>query len=483
MSDEDRITLGLVRLKRVRRAQLVLDHAMRGIFWGAAVAALAVFATKLWMLPVGMYWLAGGALGLSVAAFAVRAMLLRLTPLHVAVDVDARLGLRERVSSAVALGIPAHGAVAKKRPDPFVRAIVRDAARAVEKARRVRIYPWSLPRAWRYALPALLIACALTFVPQLNWFVRESDRAQAKLVHNEGQQLLDLAKKLSEEAKRTQDPVLKKQAQEVKRVADKLSSGQMPKREALKQLESLSQKLQAQNQPPSGERKLLGELGKQMSGKESTKDLSQMLGKGDLEGFSAQLKELAQKAASGQLSLADQQALSDMLKALDEALKSQAANDPSAQALKNNLEDLKNALAKNQQLQQSLQDEMNGFKDALQNLTSQLSQNGMNQQAGKLNELMRKMESQLAQTGTLDPQTLKDMLSALQDAQSAISSNQQLSRQQQDALGKACQKAMGYLQSPSGKEGQLSDANRQAGKNNQQLKEPLDKSGECSGGG
>jgi hypothetical protein len=82
----------------------------------------------------------------------------KLSALSVANDIDVSLGLRERVSSALSLGAGA------KQKDPFVTTLVKDAARTVENLPLRKVYPWRIPRAWRLALPALLITVGLSFV-------------------------------------------------------------------------------------------------------------------------------------------------------------------------------------------------------------------------------------------------------------------------------------------------------------------------------
>ncbi len=489
MSDQEKIQVSVAKLRRRRRAQLVLDYFVRGLFWGAIPAALAIFATKLWLIPFSPYLIGGVLLGSITLGFIIRGATLRVSLLAVAGEIDVKLGLRERVSSALALTMaPAsknapvkaiHGSAAL---DPFIRTLVQDAAKTVEQLPAKRVYPWRAPRVWLQAAIALVLAAALTFVPQLNWFVRESDRAQAKLVQVEGNKLIELAKQIEKQAEQQKDPVLKQQAQEIKRVGEKLNSGQIKKKDALKQLQRLKEKLQTQSQPPQGEKKLLGSLGEQLSGKQTTRELGEMLKQGQTEKLTEQLQKLAESAAQGKLSGDQQQMMKDLMQAIDEALKSDAAKNPEAQALQQNLEQLKQSIAKDQKLQQALNDAMKGFEQALGDLTQQLSQNGMSSQSQSLNQTLQQMQQQLSQNGMVDPQMLQQMQQQLQQTQQQIQNNQQLSQQQKDQLGKACDKASSYL-GQDGKPGQLSQQNGQASQNRQQMSQQLQKNKECAGGG
>src|SRR5438552_1090969 len=124
MSEKQQIEYKVWRLRRVRRWQLVLDYAVRGLFWGACTAALLLLATKLWIMPVSMFALGRlpgeftlglALLLLATTGFAISACFRKLSPLSVANDIDVRLGLRERVSSALALD------PANEQTRPFVQ--------------------------------------------------------------------------------------------------------------------------------------------------------------------------------------------------------------------------------------------------------------------------------------------------------------------------------------------------------------------------
>jgi hypothetical protein len=488
VSDQEKIQVSVAKLRRRRRAQLLLDYFVRGLFWGAVPAALAIFATKLWLIPVSPYVIGSALLGAITLGFVIRGATRRVSMLAVAGEIDGKLGLRERVSSALALTMQPglkpdklKAVHSGKALDPFIKTLVHDAAKTVEKLPAKRVYPWRAPRAWIQAAVALLIAAGLTFVPQLNWFVHESDRAQAKLVQVEGNKLIDLAKQLEKEANKKQDPVLKQQAKEIKRVGEKLNSGQIKKKDALKQLQRLKEKLQTESQPPQGEKKLLSTLGEQLSGKQTTRDLGEMLKQGQTEELQKQLQKLAESAAQGKLSGDQQQMMKDLMQAMDEALKSDAAKNPEAQALKQNLEQLKQSIAKDQQLQQALNDAMKNFEQAMGDLTQQLNQNNMSSQSQALNQTLQQMQQQLQQNGMVDPQTLQQMQQQLQQTQQQIQENPNLNQQQKDQLGKACNKASSML-GQGQKPGQLSQQNSQAMQNRQKMSQQMKQSKECTGG-
>ena len=446
MSDKEKIRYVVGRLRRTRRWQVVLDYFVVGLFWGAIPAALAILASRIWIYPVSEYYIAGALLAATALGFLIASAFVRLTPLAVANDIDVSLGLRERVSSALALD---GGRTAK---DPFVKTLVKDAAGHVDGLPLRKVYPWTLPPAWRLALPALLIAALMVFVPQLNLFASERDREEIKLVQDQGNKLMDLAKKLEEEAEKKQDPVIKQQAEEIKRVGEKLERGNLKKKEALKELQRLKEKLetQAQAQIPEGQQKLLGELGEQLAKLDATGELAEMLQSGDMQGLLSELAKLSQSLMQGQMSPQQQEMLDQLAKALGQTLDSQAAQSPDAEAMKKLLEDLKKAIEQDQQLREAMEEALNALEQDVNALTESLAQNGMPEQAEQLDQLMQQMQQQMAQSGMVSPQTMDQMRQALEQTQQSIDNNQSLSEQSQQRLTEQTQKALEHFQKKEG---------------------------------
>jgi hypothetical protein len=479
MSDKDKIQRKVLGLRRTKRWQVVLDYFVRGLFWGAVPAALLILASRIWIIPYNEYILAAGLLGLTVLGFLIASAFVRVTPLSVANDIDLSLGVRERISSALSLS------EGRQRKDPFVKTLVKDAAGAVKDLPLKRVYPWRIPPSWRLALPALIIAGLLSFVPQLNWFVSDEDKAEAKLVQAEGNKLLELAKELEKESEKHKDPVLKEQAKEIKRVGEKLNNQQIKKKEALKELQRLKEKLetQAQNQLPQGEKELMAELGEQLKRLDGTRELGEMLKDGNLQKLMSELDQMMQDLQAGKLNSLQKETLEDLLKALEETLKSDQAQSEDAQHLKQLMEELKQALQNEQALQEQLQGAMDAFENDMNQLTQQLQQNNMGQQAQQLQQQMNQMKQELQQNGALSQQSLQQMLQSLQNNQQAIQSNNSLSQQQQEALSQCNQQAQSHLQSPSGQPGQISQANSQAQQNRQSMAQKMQESSDCMGGG
>lgn len=489
MSDREIIEQRVGRLRLVRRVQLMLDFMVRGLFWGAIPAGLLILATRVFILPIQPGWeyaYAGGLVVATMLGFMVASLFVRISPLGVANDIDVSLGLKERVSSALSLSKPEEGTGIKAGGDPFVRNLVSDAANTVGKLPLKTVYPWRIPRAWKLALPALLVAAAISFVPQLNLFASEQDREEYQLVQKQGQQLEELAEAVKKEAEKQQDPVLDQQAKEIKRIGEMLSQGNIKKKQALKEMQRLKDKFQTQSQSavPDGQRDLASKFLDELKNQPATRELSEMLEAADMQGAQQQLSNLLQNLADGKMTPSDQQMMEDMLEAVEQTLDSAEANNPEAQQLKQQLEQLKQQMEQDQQLRDAVESAMDAFEQDVSKLSESLQESGMGEQSQQIQQQMQQMQQQIEQQGVVSPQSLQQMMQQLQNTQQSINNNSSLSQQQQNQLSQQAQQAMSHLQSQSGQQGQLGQQNQQMMQNRQQMSQNMGKTArECSGGG
>lgn len=485
MSDREKIVSRVSSLRRIRRVQIVLEYMMVGLFWGAVPAALFIFATKLFILPFDTttnYYIAGGLVAAGMLAFVVRGVLSKLSALSVANDIDVSLGTKERISSALSLDS------GKQRKDAFVKALVADAAQTVEKLEMKQVYPWSLPRAWRMAIPALAIAVALTFMPQLNWLVKDSDRAEAKVIHNEGEKLLEMAKQVEKQAVEEKDEALKEASEEIKQSGEKLKKNNMEKKEALKELQRLTQKLESQaiERIPEGQRALMKELAEELKMGAETKELGEALEDMDFGKFGQQLEKMLMDMKDGKLSQQQLDFLKQLEKALNESLGSDAAQMEGTEDLKKMLEDLKQSIQQEQQMREALQQALDNLQQDVDKLSQELQQGGMQQQSQQLQQLMQQMQQQMQQQGSVSQQTMQQMQQALQQTQQQIPQNQQMSQQQQQQAQQSAQDALdNFQQGQEGQEGQqgMEQLNQQMQQNRQDMANQMSQNQQQMSGG
>ncbi len=373
----------------------------------------------------------------------------RRTDLQLAVDVDGRLELREKLSTALHV---------VDRDDPFARAAIEDAIlTARDPKTREQVRRWfavGSPDRWWLSPLVIAVALGLWFVDPQNLFasdsqdeatitetVRQHDdaiEAVVKPIRNSPQLREELSDLLDDLARDATDPDALKTRQDIRRNAIKKLTD-LDKRlddiingEKGKTVEAIKAALEKLRTPTDG----------------PAKDLADALASGDFEAAQEALAKLMQDLQNGELTdeqkkqLAKQLAdmaeqmkqLAEQQKQLEDMLK-RAGLDPQ---LVQNPQALQQAIANNpnltQQQKQQLQ-QMAQAQQAAQQMARGLAQ-GMNQMAQQL------LQGQMAPGGQLGEQLsqLEAMQQLLQQAQAAAA----VCRGQTKGLGQglAMQQAM-----------------------------------------
>ena len=362
----------------------VLDALAAGMVAAAVVAGLAVLAIKL--LP-GAQWsngafaaLAGAALVLATGiVYAIRH---RATPSEatLALRIDERLRLDERLTSALAL---------ERSTDAYARAAVAD---AVEKASdpalpaRVRAaFPIKLG-AHAFWAPALLAlaAAAQVYLPAYEWPAEELPSTPVALT--EKQLVEDSLERVQKEIEGS-----KALPQDVKDAMKGLAKNADPKvggepgessderREAIRRMSEVQKKLDEVRKGESARTNdaLKRDLSELKSTEGETAKLTESLSKGDFGNARQELAELAKKMESGAMTDAEKDAfkasLENMAKSLENlAEKQQSMKDALEKAgldaqLANNPEALKRAIEQAQGLSDQQRDELRKAAAAAKN--------------------------------------------------------------------------------------------------------------------
>lgn len=151
------------------RRRLTLDATLarlaRSVLIAAGVCLLAILIHRLfWLtLPQPWYWLAALA-GAALLAGCVMGYLARPTDHHAALELDRRLGLKEKFSSALKL---------RGQPDPFAQAAVRDAEYTAASVSLGRHFPLTYPTQATWAAAACILALVVGWLmPQVDLFGR-----------------------------------------------------------------------------------------------------------------------------------------------------------------------------------------------------------------------------------------------------------------------------------------------------------------------
>ncbi len=435
--------------RAIRRAalRLAVMRLLRASVICLTLAAIALGFALLGerLLGGSINWLAALWTSLAVALLAaiLWTIIRRPDAMTVARLLDERAGTRDALSTALAFS---------SQPDGWserARLWARDAATKIKSAQAV---PIRAPRLW----PAPLIATALLgamwlFMPQVDLF---GVRAEAEQEAAKGEELravqVELAKQ-EEELEALLDAIDAPELKEQLTDTPKPKTAEEAKREAIKRLTTLKDRLESLQQ---GEKALaaksLEESMKRLRrpGEGPLDEMAKKLQAGDFEGARKEMETLADKLNSGELS---------------EEQREQAREQ---------MEDLAKQLAELEKRNQALQDQLAelGLDPALANDPEALQQ-ALEQVQGLSQDQIRQMMQQ-AQAA----QQSQEMIDALSQSLQTAAQSMQDSMNRADAL-RVCSNCLGGME---GMQSELSAMQAAQGQLNQQL-EALGQNPQLSG--
>lgn len=404
------------QVSRARR-RMVLEQFL-GIFgwcvFGALLlAAIGLAIPKFW--PVGVNgdawnwgWL-GGALAAGLLATIVWTLMVRKDEMEAAVEIDRRFGLKERVSSSLALA-------PIDLESEAGRALLQDAERRVsriEVREQFRVAPGLRP--FLPLLPALMVF-ALFLVPN----AAQDEAAAANSVNAAARQRVKTAvesieERLKEKQKEAAESGLKKAEELMKQVSEGLeqikSEENLDREKALIKLNDLSKELAKRQEQIGGSDKLRQELSNLKNMERGPADkVTKAIKEGDFEKAMEAMQELQDKLKKGELSEKEQQELAKQLQQMKDKLQEMAdAHEQAKQELERQIQERKEKgdLAGAGQLQRKL-DQLNSMNEQMakmQQMADQMAQaaeslqNGQQQQAAEqlqaMADQLKEMQDQL----------------------------------------------------------------------------------------
>lgn len=407
------------RLRRRVRFLLIERGSLFGASAGVVAAVVLVLLSsrfdrlidyRLWAGVIALGALAGGAVGL----------LRRLDDLTVASAADARIGLKERLSTAVSL-------TRSGGNDGMEEAVLADARDHITgvRSREVFHHRFGLPHGvFGIALVALL---AVMLLPMLPVMQSKARRAEVTVMKHEGARLVKIAKDIRKQA-RPEREELRKLANRLEELGQKMQSGRLEKKKAMLKAQQLSKEVQKQQdelakanqakksmaQAKLDMQKASEELAKKMAEKLADKEsipLSEAMKKLPSD---RQLAELARKP--GELSAAEQ-------KALEESI-AKYADPENTLAIPSELGEALAKLAQNKdyqkamELMQKLAQKLNSGKmsemdkEALQKQLEQLAEALKGTDLDKLARMMRESAEKLA---AMSPEELEKLLKEMEE--------------------------------------------------------------------
>lgn len=288
---------------------------------GAALAvALACERAMALSLVTGQA--AAIAAGVVAVVLAAAWLLRRPTPAHTAIEIDERLALRERFSTALALA---------SSTDPFAVAAREDAYARAKNLPVAKHFPIELGRRWFVTGSCWAVAGLVALLmPHMDLLGRQADAARlAKEDEKTRQAAADIkrtATKVETIVKQLDTPELAEELQRLADIRPDMASADM-RREAIRKMGEVSDKLQ---EMAGGERgdtaRMLQEMMKQlrMPSQGLSKQLAQNLSRGKYKEAMAALKDLQDKMARNEMTPQEREALAKDFESLARQLEAMA---------------------------------------------------------------------------------------------------------------------------------------------------------------
>lgn len=322
----------LQRQVRIAARRLTVQQFLVALPWtltaALLLAALAILVPKFWPLPnLPIRWDAlwlGGAISIGILAAGLHAWRRRRSGLQAALEIDARFGLKERLSSCLALTPEAEQTAAGQ-------ALLADATRRIERldvrhAFRVQPSKWS----WVPACCGLL-AFAFTLladaVPEAGAGTQTASAAITQRVQNASELLKKQIEENRQEAVEKGLPDAKELMERLERGADAMArKDRVDQQQALVKLNDLAREVQQKQRQ-------LGDTDRMKQQLDTLRDMQQgpgeRLGKalssGDLNQAMRELQQLQSQMNQGQWSAEEKQQLAQQFAAMKEKLEQMAA--------------------------------------------------------------------------------------------------------------------------------------------------------------
>lgn len=430
-----------LQVRRARR-RLVLEQfisiATWSLFVTLLVAVIGVSIPKIWVLAIDaetwMWSWIGGSIGAGFLTAIIWTFCVRRSSLEAAIEIDRRFGLKERVSSTLALG-------PEERETDIGKALVSDTARRVERIDvkdKFRLSP-----SLRNALPLVpaLVVALLAFLP--NAVMKKSEAATTMTEQEQkavAKTVLTIQKMLQQQqAEKKGDDANLKEGEFKQELAKKLgelaSKENVDRKENMMKLNDLAQEIEKKKKEFGGAAEMKKELGKLKEIEKGPADkFAEALKDGDLGKAQEELKKLVEAAKKGELKEEDKKALAKQLEKIkeqveqkkqqrdqvkkeleEEVKKKMAAGDQEgAEKAQQKLDEMKQKEAQAQQ-------KMDQMAQKLGECAKCMKEGGKegNENAGKKMEQLAKdlkdLEKELQEVENLD-----EMLDQLADAKEAM---------------------------------------------------------------
>lgn len=434
------------QVRRARRRLIIsrFGHlAAWSLFVGWFLAAIAISAAAVWVLPwdaeLWSWGWIGGTTAIALVGSLVVAIMTAPSVSRVAAEVDSRFGLRERLSSVMTLA-------AGDRESVMGQALVADAVRRAEPIDvrdRFSIRPDRV--GWLPLVPAALVAVAMMIGPAT---APDPEAAiDAQLVSQTAQvktAAAALKRKIQQQRDRAEatglkdaEDFFKKLETDLNKLTDRPSLDQKDAMIAMNDIKKQLDQRRDQLGTPEQMKSALAKMEDFEKGPAG--EVVKSMKKGEFGEAQKQIKELADKLRDGKLSEKEQEELKKQIEKLGEQLAKAAEKHEQA-------------------------------KEQLRQQIDQAKKEGRNEDAAKMQQQLNQMESQDAQM-----QQMKQMAEAMNQAAQAMKDGQ--TGEAADAMQDMADQ-LGEMQAEMEQMEDLQDTIDQLSQSKEQMR-----CGSCGGGG
>lgn len=262
----------ITRLRRRVRLLLCERWGLFGAAAGAVAAAVVALLSSKYdeLLSYGLW---AGIVALGALVGVVVALLKKLTDLTIAAAADRRTGLKERLSTAVA--------VSSSEGD-MEDAVRSDARGRIGDMRSSEVFRhrFGLPH-WVF-LGAIALLLGTVLIPRMAYFQSQTRRQEIAVMKSQGQNLVKLAKDMKKID--TSHEELRKLADKLEKLGAKMATGRMSRKQAMlktqrleKEIKSAQDKLARENSSTKTMEQARADMRK--SSEELAKNMAQQIAK------------------------------------------------------------------------------------------------------------------------------------------------------------------------------------------------------------
>jgi hypothetical protein len=445
-------------LARKARRRLILNGLLevvpKNLLIYLSLAGIAIAVSKLWPIGVdGTTWFVAS-IAVALSASVIHSMIWlighRPTLMQATMEIDRRYGLKERLSSALAIQTT-------ESDSPLAVALQADALKKAETLDLRDNFPIRVtrPALW----PLLPAACLAIFwfapnpISEAQQQALQNSQTSATQVKNATNPLLEQLRKKRMEA---EEKGLTETAELFKQLESELDElqkkGTLEKSDVLSKLNDLKEKMEERRKEVGAGENLQKNLDKLKDLADGpAEELAKAMEKGDFDTAKEQVEQLRDKLLKDQLTPEEKQKLTEQLEQMEKALKEASEkNEAQKQELEKKLEAAKNAGDSQQaaELQRELDklESSNAQMEKLQEIAQQLANAKESMQSGQTSEAANQLQQLSEQLQELSEQAqesdeLDQMLEEFEQSKESMKCD--------ECKGEGCSKCQGGNSSSS----------------------------------